>query len=149
MIASFNNEEMSDFKEAFSLFDQDGDGFISIKEMENLIKSIGINSNEYELKDVIDKVSPNNNNETFDFVVFLLIISHPHFKEKVEFDEKMNIFNAFDGQKIVSVSEFRFVLQNLGEKLSDEEIEEMIQEAKANENGEINYEEFVKSLLKK
>lgn len=36
-----------------------------------------------------------------------------------------------------------------GEKLSDTEVEEMIREADIDQDGQINYEEFVKMLLSK
>ena len=42
--------------------------------------------------------------------------------------------------------ELRFVMKNIGEKMSDEEIEEMITEADIDGDGQINYEEFVKLM---
>ena len=42
--------------------------------------------------------------------------------------------------------ELRFVMGNLGEKLTDDEIEEMILEADIDGDGQINYEEFVKLM---
>ena len=40
----------------------------------------------------------------------------------------------------------RTVMTTLGEKLTDEEVDEMIQEADIDGDGEINYEEFVKMM---
>ena len=37
-------------------------------------------------------------------------------------------------------------MTNLGEKLTDEEVDEMIAEADIDGDGEINYEEFVKMM---
>ncbi|CAH1267744.1 CALM1 [Branchiostoma lanceolatum] len=42
----------------------------------------------------------------------------------------------------ITASELRVVMANLGEKLSDEELEEMIDEADIDGDGHINYDEF-------
>jgi calmodulin len=39
------------------------------------------------------------------------------------------------------------VMTNLGEKLTDEEVDEMIREADIDGDGQINYEEFVKMMM--
>ena len=41
------------------------------------------------------------------------------------------------------------MMTNICDKLSPEDIEELIRDADFNENGEINYEKLVKSKLKK
>lgn len=41
-------------------------------------------------------------------------------------------------------AELRHVMTNLGEKLSDNEVEEMIREADVDGDGQINYDEFLK-----
>lgn len=39
------------------------------------------------------------------------------------------------------------VMTNLGEKLTEEEVDEMIREADVDGDGQINYEEFVKMMV--
>lgn len=39
------------------------------------------------------------------------------------------------------------MLANLGEKLTDEEVKEMIREADIDGDGQVNYEEFVMMML--
>ena len=41
-------------------------------------------------------------------------------------------------------TQLRHVMTNLGEKLTDEEVDEMIREADVDGDGQVNYEEFVK-----
>uniref|UniRef100_A0A8C2JUF2 Calmodulin n=1 Tax=Cyprinus carpio TaxID=7962 RepID=A0A8C2JUF2_CYPCA len=45
----------SEFKEAFSLFDKDGDGTITTKELGTVMRSLGQNPTEAELQDMINE----------------------------------------------------------------------------------------------
>ena len=46
----------TEFKEAFSLFDKDGDGTITTKELGTVMRSLGQNPTEAELQDMINEV---------------------------------------------------------------------------------------------
>src|SRR6218665_3306374 len=46
----------TEFKEAFSLFDKDGDGTIKTKELGTVMRSLGQNPTEAELQDMINEV---------------------------------------------------------------------------------------------
>ena len=56
--------------------------------------------------------------------------------------EIKEIFRVFDkdGNGFISTSELRLVMSNLGEKLTDEEVDEMIREADIDGDGQVNYE---------
>ena len=58
--------------------------------------------------------------------------------------ELIEAFKVFDrdGNGFISAAELRHVMTNLGEKLSDEEVDEMIREADIDGDGQINYEGF-------
>ena len=43
-------EQIAEFKEAFSLFDKDGDGTITTKELGTVMRSLGQNPTEAELQ---------------------------------------------------------------------------------------------------
>lgn len=45
--------------------------------------------------------------------------------------------------------QLRHVMTNLGEKLTDEEVDEMIREADIDGDGQVNYDEFVKMMTSK
>ena len=50
---------VAEFKEAFSLFDKDGDGTITTKELGTVMRSLGQNPTEAELQDMINEVDAN------------------------------------------------------------------------------------------
>ena len=45
-----------------------------------------------------------------------------------------------DGNGFISVAELRHVMTNLGEKLTDEEVDEIIRETDIDGDGQVNYE---------
>lgn len=47
----------------------------------------------------------------------------------------------------ITVKEFRNVMTNLGEKLSDDELNELFKELKMEKEDSFNYEEFIKTIL--
>jgi len=64
-------------------------------------------------------------------------------------DEVIEAFRVFDknGEGWISVDELRQVLNELGELMSDHEVEELLAEADFHNNGTIYYEQFVNMLF--
>ena len=56
MADNLTEEQIAEFKEAFSLFDKDGDGTITTKELGTVMRSLGQNPTEAELQDMINEV---------------------------------------------------------------------------------------------
>lgn len=63
-------------------------------------------------------------------------------KETDSEEEIREAFKVFDkdGNGFISAAELRHVMTNLGEKLTDEEVDEMIREADIDGDGQVNYE---------
>ncbi|TPX57011.1 hypothetical protein PhCBS80983_g04149 [Powellomyces hirtus] len=66
MADQLTEEQIAEFKEAFSLFDKDGDGTITTKELGTVMRSLGQNPTEAELQDMINEVDADGNG-TIDF----------------------------------------------------------------------------------
>jgi len=142
-------EQIAEFKEAFSLFDKDGDGTITTKELGTVMRSLGQNPTEAELADMINEVDADGNG-TIDFPEFLTMMARK-MKDTDSEEEIAEAFKVFDkdGNGFISAAELRHIMTNLGEKLTDEEVDEMIREADIDGDGQINYEEFVKMMMSK
>ncbi|RCV14598.1 hypothetical protein SETIT_2G439000v2 [Setaria italica] len=146
MADQLTDDQIAEFKEAFSLFDKDGDGCITTKELGTVMRSLGQNPTEAELQDMINEVDADGNG-TIDFPEFLNLMARK-MKDTDSEEELKEAFRVFDKDQngFISAAELRHVMTNLGEKLTDEEVDEMIREADVDGDGQINYEEFVKLM---
>jgi calmodulin len=62
--------------------------------------------------------------------------------KEADIDQKiLDAFREFDkdGNGFISAAELRQVMTNLGEKLTDEEVDEIMKEADTDGDGQINY----------
>lgn len=80
-------------------------------------------------------------NGTIDFPEFLTMMARK-MKDDDSEEELREAFKVFDkdGSGDISAAELRHVMTSLGEKLTDEEVDEMIREADVDGDGKVNYE---------
>ena len=149
MAEQLTEEQMAEFKEIFFLFDKDSEGTITTKELGTLMRSLDQNPTEAELQDMINEVDADGNG-TLDFHEFLSLMTmkmKDHDTEE-ELKEAFRVFNP-DGTGLISAAELRQVMVSLGEKYTDEEVDEMIREADLDGDERISYEEFVRMMMAK
>ncbi|KAJ2725823.1 hypothetical protein GGI07_001030 [Coemansia sp. Benny D115] len=144
-----NEAQIGEYKEAFGLFDKDNDGLISTEELGSVMRSMNQNPTEAELQDMINEVDKDGNGK-IDFGEFLSLMARQYNNgdDEEELKEAFRVFDK-DGNGVISASELRHVMTSLGEKLTDDEVTEMIREADVDGDGQINYEEFVKMMRTK
>ncbi|KAF8657585.1 hypothetical protein AX16_002168, partial [Volvariella volvacea WC 439] len=149
MADQLTEEQISEFKEAFSLFDKDGDGSITFKELGTVMRSLGQNPTEAELQDMVKEVEAKGRTQV-DFPEFLTLMARK-MRDTDSEEEILEAFKVFDkgNTGFISATELRHVMTNLGEKLTDAEVDEMLREAGTDDNGEISYADFVKMMLAK
>lgn len=130
--------------------DKANEGIIPTKDLGLAIRAVYLNPTEAELHEMIAEVDPEGAG-TLSLDAFLMLVS----KRQKDLDVEEDILDAFrvfdkDGNGFISNVELRYILSNLGEKLMEgEDLEEMIKEAECNDDGQINYEEFVKVIMSK
>ncbi|MCJ1388823.1 hypothetical protein MMC18_001673 [Xylographa bjoerkii] len=118
------------------------------------MRSLGQNPSESELQDMINEVDADNNG-TIDFPEFLTMMarkmkdtdSEDEIRECIH-PEAFKVFDR-DNNGFISAAELRHVMTSIGEKLTDDEVDEMIREADQDGDGRIDYNEFVQLMMQK
>ena len=138
-------EELEEYKEAFALFDKDGSGDITLKEFLKVLKNLGQNLSKDEADKLLKELDTDGSG-SIGFDEFVSYMKKTRIEEEVE-DEDIVIkaFMTFDKDQSGSISnqEFRHILCNLGDKFTQEECDEIFKEADLDNDGVLNYREFV------
>jgi len=144
LIATLPEEQIGILKEKFD--EQAEDGSINTIQLGHVLRALGYNPTAGEVVDMAETVDKDGTG-MLDFPEFLLMMAAKNRASEAEEDirEAFKVFDK-DGNGYITAMELRFVMNNLGEKLTEEEIEEMIVEADIDGDGQINYEEFVKLM---
>ena len=137
-------KQIAEFREAFSLFDKDADGFITTEELGIVMRSLGQNPTEAQLEDMISELDVYGNG-SLDFPEFLTMLNR-RTRTNEDIEEKLvEAFKVFDvdGSGFIQSADLRVIKARLGEILSDEEIDQMIRSADVDGDGQLNLEEFI------
>ena len=67
-------EQKTEYREAFALFDKNGDGTITVFELGTVMKSLGTNPTDSELQDMINEVDADGNG-TLEFDEFCQLMA--------------------------------------------------------------------------
>eukprot|EP01137_Pigoraptor_chileana_P028561 Opistho-2@999 len=141
-------EQKQEIREAFDLFDTDGSGTIDAKELKVAMRALGFEPKKEEIKKMIADIDKDGTG-TIDFNEFLEMMTHK-MSEKDSKEEILKAFRLFDADETgkISFKDLKRVAKELGENLTDEELQEMIDEADRDGDGEVNEEEFLRIMKK-
>ena len=149
MVENLTQETINQFRFFFDLFDKDSSGTITTKELGTVMRNLGQNPSEEELKQLIREVDLNGDG-TIDFKEFLCLMLKKMNDTDID-EELQDAFRHFDMDKdgYITPHELRNGMINIGEEYTPEEAEEMIKEAYLDNDGKIDYNEFMKVILSK
>ncbi|CDI81568.1 calmodulin, putative [Eimeria acervulina] len=126
-------------REAFALFDRDGDGELTASEALLAIRSTGV---------IVAAEEASSLPTTMNWEQFESWVNKKLSSSNPEAD-LIKSFKVFDtkGDGTLSTDELMQVIKTLGDLLTDEEVERMVNDADPSKTGRIKYADFVKYLL--
>lgn len=132
----------------FLLFDNKGKQGISSREVGTVMRALGVNPTNAELEDLLNRYAQNQ--DPIEYPAFLNMIEAQMQKAETE-EEIKEAFRVFDRESngTMSHTELRNVLTNMGDRLTEDEADEIIRDADVDNDGLIQIDEFVKMLLTK
>ncbi|GMH27949.1 hypothetical protein Nepgr_029792 [Nepenthes gracilis] len=128
----------------FQMFDRNGDGRITRKELSDTLKNLGIYIPDTELMQMIEKIDVNRDGcvDIEEFGALYRTI----MEERDEEEDTRDAFNVFDqnGDGFITVEELGSVLQSFGMKQGRtiEDCKKMINKVDVDGDGKVSYQEF-------
>ena len=146
-MSMLEEDKLNECKLIFDMFDEDKDSQITVNELGDCLRICGAAPSQQEL-DMIIKNLEDNKREFINFETFLKLLEKLLLKQDSE-EDLINEFMKIDkvGDGTILESDLRKLMSNYDNPLNSQEIEEIIEEANADENGYINIQRFVKMLL--
>ncbi|KAL8026357.1 hypothetical protein ABFX02_14G021300 [Erythranthe guttata] len=138
-----NKEQIVEIQEAFTMFDKDGDGCITIEDLATMMRCLDQNPTQRELHDIMNEIDLNRNG-TIEFDEFL-----DHMSKNIKESKDMSLreaFNVFDEDQNGYISANEGMLNLFGREITYEEAEEMIRKSDLDGDAHANFIEFVNIL---
>ena len=135
-----NEAEIEQLWKAFSVFDADGSGAISVEELGSVMRSLGQSPNPTELRDLIKEVDLDRSG-SIDFAEFQTLMISRQGDQQSRLKLAFSVFDK-DNSGRITADEMRSVMSQFG--LSDAELDEMVKEVDEDGDGSIGFEEFCK-----
>ncbi|TFK70054.1 Ca2+-binding EF-hand protein [Pluteus cervinus] len=135
-------EQKQEIKEAFELFDADKDGFIDYHELKVAMRALGFDLKKAEIMKLL-REHDQNRPGLMEFEDFARILSE-QILARDPTEEIRRAFQLFDDDRTgkISLRNLRRVAKEIDDRLTDSELQAMIEEFDLDGDGEISEAEF-------
>ncbi|CAF1991292.1 unnamed protein product [Rotaria magnacalcarata] len=137
------SEQIDQIRDAFAVFDKEMTGSITTEQFSKVLDDLGYNVPESELTTLINQLDMDKSG-TIEFEEYLSFMLTFIKKNITTEDNLKDAFNLFDQNNdgYIETKDLREIMTNLGEKITDEDIDEMMREADIDKDFKVNFYEF-------
>ena len=142
-----SEEQKEEIKEAFDLFDTDKNQTIDAHEMKVAMRALGFDVTRDEILRLMDEMDRGSTGQ-ISYNDFLQIMTQK-MAERDPREEMNKAFNLFDhdGKGFITLPKLRKVAREIGESMTDDELQAMIDEFDRDQDKAISREEFIAIMI--
>ncbi|GAB6019428.1 hypothetical protein CHUAL_001009 [Chamberlinius hualienensis] len=152
MADELTNEQKAMLRKAFDMFDSDKKGVIQCNQIAKILRTMGHNFDDKDLKDIVDEIDVEGSGQ-LEFDDFMSVAAR-FLVEDVEEDEEAmqqelrEAFRLYDkeGNGYINVSDLREILRALEDNMKEDELDEMIAEIDTDGSGTVDFDEFMELM---
>ena len=137
-------EQKREIKDAFSSFEQDG---LLPEELKTAMKTLGFEANNQEVLKILDKIDTKKGPLKFDDFMDVMVENNAEKDPEVEIRKAFRVL-CEEGTDKITMKSLSKICADLGEKIGEEELLEMITEADKDQDDEVGEEDFLKIMQK-
>ena len=137
-----NDEKKAEMVDTFNQYAKGGS--LEAKKVGMVMRAVGLNPTEAQVAEWKKEAGSSLDQDKF------IAMATKKFQESNDSaDEIVDSFSVFDkdGNGYISAAEFKHVLTNMGEALSEKEISEVMKEVDIGSDGMINYKNFADEIF--
>ncbi|KAF2358071.1 EF-hand domain [Trinorchestia longiramus] len=136
-------------RKVFAMFDQSKTGFVETNKFVNILNTLGQNFDEDDLKQKIDEVDTEKEGKV-NFDQFIVIVM-PYLEEdddEAMHEELKEAFRLYDkgGDGYITTKVLKEILKELDNKLSDTDLDGIIEEIDEDGSGTVDFDEFMEMM---
>ena len=138
-------DKIAEYKETFDMFDKDGSGTISVPEIVKIMKNFGYPIKKSEAQQMIADIDDNGDGE-LDFEEFVTLMEkQTNYVEETDEELVLRAFKSFDNDHDGKITnyEFKYILTQMGNKFSEDELNQLFDICKLDLNGTLTYQDFI------
>ena len=146
--SDLTEEQKQEIKEAFDLFDTEGRNEIDAKELKVAMRALGFEPKKEEVRKILQDIDKNGEGvirfEDFAEIMTVKMLE----RDPVEEMKKAFMLICEEGHDKITLKSLKKTAEELGENMTKEELQEMLEEADRDGDGEIGEEDFIKIMKK-